>query len=210
MSYEESNRLNDNSFVEIMGYLIQKLESRYEIIIKFNQMLDTSNSSDDFFSLKNDLKLLFNDLEEDFRQGVFAIKALTSQNKKIMDNLKIKTNENINILEKLNNTLSENKNLKLELIKLKDKNRPEIKKNKSKRDINLRHNYEKFDNNIINDFMNKKRNYSTRNVVKKQIEKLKKNNYEFEQLSNIKNIMDNMKKNKLKLKMAIEQHFTNK
>ena len=210
MSYEESNRLNDNSFVEIMGYLIQKLESRYEIIIKFNQMLDTSNSSDDFFSLKNDLKLLFNDLEEDFRQGVFAIKALTSQNKKIMDNLKIKTNENINILERLNNTLSENKNLKLELIKLKDKNRPEIKKNKSKRDINLRHNYEKFDNNIINDFMNKKRNYSTRNVVKKQIEKLKKNNYEFEQLSNIKNIMDNMKKNKLKLKMAIEQHFTNK
>ena len=210
MSYEESNRLNDNSFVEIMGYLIQKLESRYEIIIKFNQMLDTSNSSDDFFSLKNDLKLLFNDLEEDFRQGVFAIKALTSQNKKIMDNLKIKTNENINILEKLNNTLSENKNLKLELIKLKDKNRPEIKKNKSKRDINLRHNYEKFDNNIINDFMNKKRNYSTRNVVKKQIEKLKKNNYEFEQLSNIKNIMDNMKRNKLKLKMAIEQHFTNK
>ena len=210
MSYEESNRLNDNSFVEIMGYLIQKLESRYEIIIKFNQMLDTSNSSDEFFSLKNDLKLLFNDLEEDFRQGVFAIKALTSQNKKIMDNLKIKTNENINILERLNNTLSENKNLKLELIKLKDKNRPEIKKNKSKRDINLRHNYEKFDNNIINDFMNKKRNYSTRNVVKKQIEKLKKNNYEFEQLSNIKNIMDNMKKNKLKLKMAIEQHFTNK
>ena len=210
MSYEESNRLNDNSFVEIMGYLIQKLESRYEIIIKFNQMLDTSNSSDDFFSLKNDLKLLFNDLEEDFRQGVFAIKALTSQNKKIMDNLKIKTNENINILERLNNTLSENKNLKLELIKLKDKNRPEIKKNKSKRDINLRHNYEKFDNNIINDFMNKKRNYSTRNVVKKQIEKLKKNNYEFEQLSNIKNIMDNMKRNKLKLKMAIEQHFTNK
>ena len=210
MSYEESNRLNDNSFVEIMGYLIQKLESRYEIIIKFNQMLDTSNSSDEFFSLKNDLKLLFNDLEEDFRQGVFAIKALTSQNKKIMDNLKIKTNENINILEKLNNTLSENKNLKLELIKLKDKNRPEIKKNKSKRDINLRHNYEKFDNNIINDFMNKKRNYSTRNVVKKQIEKLKKNNYEFEQLSNIKNIMDNMKRNKLKLKMAIEQHFTNK
>ena len=210
MSYEESNRLNDNSFVEIMGYLIQKLESRYEIIIKFNQMLDTSNSSDEFFSLKNDLKLLFNDLEEDFRQGVFAIKALTSQNKKIMDNLKIKTNENINILERLNNTLSENKNLKLELIKLKDKNRPEIKKNKSKRDINLRHNYEKFDNNIINDFMNKKRNYSTRNVVKKQIEKLKKNNYEFEQLSNIKNIMDNMKRNKLKLKMAIEQHFTNK
>ena len=210
MSYEESNRLIDNSFVEIMGYLIQKLESRYEIIIKFNQILDKSNSSDEFFSLKNDFKLLFNDLEEDFRQGVFAIKALTSQNKKIMDYLKIKANENKNILEKLNNTLSENKNLKLELIKLKDKNRPEIKKNKTKKNINLRNNNKKFDNNIINDFMNKKRNYSARNVVKKQIEKLKKNNYEFEQLSNIKNIMDNMKKNKLKLKMAIEQHFTNK
>ena len=51
--------------------------------------------------------------------------------------------------------------------------------------------------------MNRKRNNE------KQIEQMKKNNYEFEQLSNIKNIMDNMKKNKLKLRMAIEQHFTN-
>ena len=51
--------------------------------------------------------------------------------------------------------------------------------------------------------MNRKRN------SEKQIEQLKKNNYEFEQLSNVKNIMDNMKKNKLKLRMAIEQHFTN-
>ena len=32
----------------------------------------------------------------------------------------------------------------------------------------------------------------------KKMEQYKKNNYEFEQLSNVKNIMDNMKKNKMK------------
>ena len=40
-------------------------------------------------------------------------------------------------------------------------------------------------------------------IIKKEI------NYELDQLSNVKNIMDNMKKNKLKLKNAIEQHFIN-
>ena len=53
------------------------------------------------------------------------------------------------------------------------------------------------------------KNSKKNNMEKKEIEQFRKNNYEFEQLSNVKNIMDNMKKNKLKLKMAIEQHFTN-
>ena len=47
-------------------------------------------------------------------------------------------------------------------------------------------------------------------MEQKEIDQFKKNNYEFEKLSNVKNIMDNMKKNKLKLKLAIEQHFNNK
>ena len=45
---------------------------------------------------------------------------------------------------------------------------------------------------------------------KKEDNVRKKNNkFELEQLSNVKNIMNNMKQNKMKLKMIIDQHFTN-
>ena len=216
MSFDDSDQLPDYSFVEVMEYLVQKLESRYNSIIKFNKLIDSSNAPDTFFSLRKDFKLLFNDLEEDFRQGIFAIKALTSQNKKMAEDLKIKTKENKNITDQLNNIVSENKNLKLQIIKPKDKDREQIKTDSSKnvkRDINNRDQYEKNEINLENETGNKKRNYSKKkndkNEVQKEIEQFKKNNYEFEQLSNVKNIMDNMKKNKLKLKMAIEQHFTN-
>ena len=216
MSFDDSDQLPDYSFVEVMEYLVQKLESRYNSIIKFNKLIDSSNAPDTFFSLRKDFKLLFNDLEEDFRQGIFAIKALTSQNKKMAEDLKIKTKEKKNITDQLNNIVSENKNLKLQIIKPKDKDREQIKTDTSKnvkRDINNRDQYEKNEINLENETGNKKRNYSKKkndkNEVQKEIEQFKKNNYEFEQLSNVKNIMDNMKKNKLKLKMAIEQHFTN-
>ena len=212
MSYEDSNELNDYSPVDVMEYLIQKLESRYESILNFNKLIDTLNSSDSFYSLRKDFKLLFNDLEEDFRQGIFSIKALTAQNKKILDDLKIINKENKKITDQLNSVISENKNLKLQIIKFKDDKSPEIKKENSKKNIKL-NDYDKYENNYDNDYDNKKINYmhknSKKNMEKKEIEQFRKNNYEFEQLSNVKNIMDNMKKNKLKLKMAIEQHFTN-
>ena len=215
MSYEDSNELNDYSPVDVMEYLIQKLESRYESILNFNKLIDTLNSSDSFYSLRKDFKLLFNDLEEDFRQGIFSIKALTAQNKKILDDLKIINKENKKITDQLNSVLSENKNLKLQIIKFKDDKSPEIKKENSKKNIKL-NDYDKYENNYDNDndYDNKKINYMHKNskknnMEKKEIEQFRKNNYEFEQLSNVKNIMDNMKQNKLKLKMAIEQHFTN-
>ena len=209
MSFEQTGKFNDYLVEEVMKYLVQKLETRYNSIIKFNKLLDTSNSSEAFYSLKKDFKLLFNDLEEDFRQGIFAIKALTSQNIKILDELKIKKNENKKIAEQLDFILSENKNLKMELIKFNENSSPKIIKNNSEKDINVRGQYNKYEN----ENSNKKRNYTTksnnRNMEKKKMEQYKKNNYEFEQLSNVKNIMDNMKKNKMKLKMAIEQHFNN-
>ena len=219
MSFDELEKYQDFSFVEAMEYLIQKLESRYSSILKMNKLMDSLNSSDTFFSLRKDIKLLFNDLEEDFRQGIFAIKALTSQNKQLFDNLKIKNKENKNLTEQLNNfSSSENKNLKMQnIINIKDNDTQIIRKDNSKKDINVRNNYDKYENNIENESGSgggNKNYYSMKNNSKKldekEIEQLKKNNYEFEQLSNVKNIMDNMKKNKLKLKIAIEQHFTNK
>ena len=217
MLFEENVQTNDYSISEIMNYLIQKLESRYNSIIKFNELLDTYNSPEDFFSLRKDFKLLFNDLEEGFKQGIFTIKALTTQNKKLTDDLTTKNKENKKITEQLNKTLNENKNIKLQLIKVKDKKPEEIKKENIniKKDKNKKEAFDKFekineneiDNNNIN-YLYKNEN-NNNNDEKKQIEKLKNNDFELEQLSNVRNIMDNMKKNKMKLKMAIEQHFTN-
>ena len=124
MSFEQPGKFNDYLVEEVMKYLVQKLETRYNSIIKFNKLLDTSNSSEAFYSLKKDFKLLFNVLEEDFRQDIFAIKALTSQNIRLLDELKIKKNENKKIAEQLDFILSENKNLKMELIKFNDNSSP--------------------------------------------------------------------------------------
>ena len=211
MSIDNSNQIYDSSFIEAMKYLINKLESRYNSFLKFSKLIDASDSPNSLFSIKKDLKLLFNDLQEDFRQGIFAIKALTTYNKNILDALKIKEKENKNLTEQLNSILSENKNLKLKIIKSIE-NIPQIKMDSSKKDLNLNLK-ENLDN---NENVHEEENYQRKNYFninmrnnEKEVEKFKKNNYELDQLSNVKNIMDNMKKNKLKLKNAIEQHFIN-
>jgi hypothetical protein len=214
MLFEETEQYQDYSFVEALEYLVQKLESRYNSILKINKIMDSSNEPDEIFTLRKDLKLLFNDLEEDFKQGIFAIKALTAQNKQLSENLKLKNKENKNLSEQINDFLAENNNLKLQNIKTKN-NEIQIKKDNSKKDINIRKNYDKYENNIEGESGSEEiKNYSIKNnnkkMEQKEIDQFKKNNYEFEKLSNVKNIMDNMKKNKLKLKIAIEQHFTNK
>ena len=188
---KDNLEFTDNSSVEIMNYLINKLESNYSSIIKFNSLIDSFDSSESFFTLKKDLKLLFNDLLQSFKQGIFAIKALTNQNKKILEEMKLKDIENKRIIEQFNNQITENKSLKKQIINIKDKDirdNIDIKENiyKEKKEDIIKN-----DNNINNNI------------------KINNNKYEFAQLSNVKNIMDNMKKNKLKLKMAIEQHFTN-
>ena len=188
---KDNLEFTDNSSVEIMNYLINKLESNYSSIIKFNSLIDSFDSSESFFTLKKDLKLLFNDLLQSFKQGIFAIKALTNQNKKILEEMKLKDIENKRIIEQFNNQITENKNLKKQIIKIKDK---DIREN-----IDIKENiYKEKKEDII------KNNNNINNNIK-----INNNKYEFAQLSNVKNIMDNMKKNKLKLKMAIEQHFTN-
>ena len=211
MSIDNSNQIYDSSFIEAMKYLINKLESRYNSFLKFSKLIDASDSPNSLFSIKKDLKLLFNDLQEDIRQGIFAIKALTTYNKNILDELKIKEKENKNLTEQLNSILSENKNLKLKIIKSIE-NIPQIKMDSSKKEINLTLKEDLDNNDNFHEEENyQKRNYSNINMRndEKEVEKFKKNNYELDQLSNVKNIMDNMKKNKLKLKNAIEQHFIN-
>ena len=179
---------NDNSVTEIMSYLIKKLESNYSIILKFNNLLDSSETPESFFNLRNDLKLLFNDLTENLKQGIFAIKALTNQNKKILEEMKLKDFENKEIVEQLNNLNTENKKLKTQIIKIKDKDiEDNLEKNEDYKIINK--------NKEINN-----NNYSNNNY---------NNKYEFAQLSNVKNIMNNIKKNKMKLKMAFENFSNN-
>ena len=191
---KENSDFNEDSLTEIMSYLIKKLESNYSSIIKFNSLLETHDTSESFFSLKKDLKLFFDDLLENFKQGIFAIKALTNQNKKILEEMNLKDNENKKILEQLNNMINENKNLKSQIIKTKDKElkeKMEIKEDFNDNEVNQIH------ININNKYREKKE------------EQNKNNKYDFAQLSNVKNIMDNMKKNKMRVKKAIEQHFTN-
>ena len=191
---KENSDFDEDSLTEIMSYLIKKLESNYSSIIKFNSLLETHDTSESFFSLKKDLKLFFNDLLENFKQGIFAIKALTNQNKTILEEMNLKDNENKKILEQLNNMINENKNLKSQIIKTKDKDL------KEKMEIK-----EDFNNNEVNQI-----NININNKYREKKEEQNKNNkYDFAQLSNVKNIMDNMKKNKMRVKKAIEQHFTN-
>ena len=182
-----SNDYNDNSSLEIMSYLIKKLESNYSSLLQFNNLLDSLDSPDSFFSLRKDLKLLFKDLIDNFNQGIFAIKALTNQNKKILEEMKLKDFENKEIIDQLNKINTENKKLKSQVIKIKEEN--------------VMENLENFEENKKEEIRKEK------NSDKRKEEKLNNNNkYEFAELSNVKDIMDNMKKKRMKLKMAFEQY----
>ena len=179
-----SNEYTDNSSIEIMSYLIKKLESNYSSLLQFNSLLDSLDSPDSFFSLRKDLKLLFKDLIDNFNQGIFAIKALTNQNKKILEEMKLKDFENKEIIDQLNKINTENKKLKSEVIKIKEENVMENLEENKKEEIR-----------------------KEKNSDKRKEEKLNNNNkYEFAELGNVRDIMDNMKKKRMKLKMAFEQY----
>ena len=195
----EDSDINDNASIEIMNYLIKKLESTYNSILKFNNLIDSYDTSEEFFSLRKDLKLLFTDLTENLNQGIFAIKALTNQNKKILEEIKIKDIEHQKKIEQLNNIITENKKLKTE-IENKEENFG-IKENIKDNNITIEKNEQIYENNNNINIINKEED----NINIRQ----KSNKFELQQLANVKNIMDNMKRNKLKVKMIIGQHFSN-
>ena len=199
----EDSDINDNASIEIMNYLIKKLESTYNSILKFNNLIDSYDTSEEFFTLRKDLKLLFTDLTENINQGIFAIKALTNQNKKILEKIKIKDIEHQKSIEQLNNIITENKKLKTE-IENKEENL-EIKENIKDKDnnIDIEKKEQIYENNNNINIINKEEDNININLRQKN------NKFELEQLANVKNIMDNMKRNKLKVKMIIGQHFSN-
>ena len=199
----EDSEISDNSSIEIMNYLIKKLESTYNSILKFNNLLDSYDTSESFFTIRKDLKLFFTDLTENFNQGIFAIKALTNQNKKILEELKIKELKQQKNINEFNNIITENKKIKSEIenkeenFEIKENNIENIKDNNKN---NLEKNEELKENNINNNIIinNKEENIRQKN-----------NKFELDQLSNVKNIMDNLKKNRMRVKMILGQHFTN-
>ena len=199
----EDSDINDNASIEIMNYLIKKLESTYNSILKYNNLIDSYDTSEEFFTLRKDLKLLFTDLTENLNQGIFAIKALTNQNKKILEEIKIKDIEHQKNIEQLNNIITENKKLKTE-IENKEENL-EIKENIKDKDnnIDIEKKEQIYENNNNINIINKEEDNININLRQKN------NKFELEQLANVKNIMDNMKRNKLKVKMIIGQHFSN-
>ena len=166
-------------------------------------MLDSYDTSESFFTIRKDLKLFFTDLTENFSQGIFAIKALTNQNKKILEELKIKELKQQKNINEFNNIITENKKIKSEIenkeenFEIKENNIENIKDNNKN---NLEKNEELKENNINNNIIinNKEENIRQKN-----------NKFELDQLSNVKNIMDNLKKNRMRVKMILGQHFTN-
>jgi len=201
----EDSEISDNSSIEIMNYLIKKLESTYNSILKFNNLLDSYDTSESFFTIRKDLKLFFTDLTENFNQGIFAIKALTNQNKKILEELKIKELKQQKNINEFNNIITENKKIKSEIenkeenFEIKENNIENIKdnnKNNLEKNEELKENNININNNII--INNKEENIRQKN-----------NKFELDQLSNVKNIMDNLKKNRMRVKMILGQHFIN-
>ena len=205
-----------------MNYLIQKLEFRQKKIIKYKNIFTQINSFESFYSQRNELYILLNNLEEDLKQAAFALKALVMQNKTLVKEIAVKKNEAIDLSNKLNITLGENENLKLKLSSLTEKN------------VNVV-DYELYshsntptpmNNNLVNvnidsikvddekeydepKIQNLELNNNA-NRINKPVGNNNKNNdnsNKYEQLSNVKNILNDMRNNKRTLKRIIEQHF---
>ena len=103
------SQTNENLF----EYLINKLDSRIKKISK-NKNFIISIENISFFSYKKELINLMNDLEEDLKQALFAIKALLTENKSLTIENNNLNEKNLKLNEKNNFLIVENENLKLE------------------------------------------------------------------------------------------------
>ena len=211
-----SNKVNDSN-LEVMDYLVQKLEFRQKKITKFKNLFKELDSFESFYSQRNDIYLLLNNLEEDLKQASYAIKVLLLQNKSLLNDINSKVLENKNLSNELNISLGENQNLKMKLEDLK------INESKNKEIINYNANN---NNDLVNVNIDsikvdeegeydepkmKNINLKSNNTIK-----MNNNNYEnnefnnennYHQLSKVKNIMNEMRNNKKNLKKIIEEHL---
>ena len=216
LKVNNSNNMNDSN-LEVMDYLVQKLEFRQKKITKFKNLFKELDSFESFYSQRNDIYLLLNNLEEDLKQASYAIKALLLQNKSLLNDINSKILENKNLSNELNISLGENQNLKMKLENLK------INESKNKEIINYNANN---NNDLVNVNIDsikvdeegeydepkmKNINLKSNNTIK-----MNNNNYEnnefnnennYHQLSNVKNIMNEMRNNKKNLKKIIEEHL---
>ena len=213
-----NNKTNDSN-LDVMNYLIQKLEFRQKKIIKFKNLFKELDSFESFYSQRKEIYLLLNNLEEDLKQASYAIKALLLQNKSLIKDINTKISENKNISNELNLTLGENQNLKMKLENLNT--------NESKNYDKINYNINKINN---NDLLNvniesikvddegefdepqmKNINLKNNNVKMENDYKSEDFNYEYNygQLANVKNIMNEIRNNKQNLKRIIEEHLKN-
>ena len=226
MSLDYRNNIICESNADIMQYLILKLESRRKNLNSYAQTINSINSIETFYLKKKDIFNLFQNLEEELRQASLAIKALMVQNKALSEEksqiFNIKQNY-AKLLNENNYLLKENNNLTQKMRELKSPDKFE-KSSKSPSNINKYQNY-KFKKNAfehrdyekkVKSFKNKT-NYSSNNVNKTSNNRKKLNNNnnihvnesydDIKELKNVKAIMAEMKKNKLKLKEVVNEHF---
>ena len=225
MSLDYRNNIICESNADIMQYLILKLESRRKNLNCYAQTINSINSIETFYLKKKDIFNLFQNLEEELRQASLAIKALMVQNKALSEEksqiFNIKQNY-AKLLNENNYLLKENNNLTQKIRELKSPDKLE-KRSKSPSINNKYQNY-KFKKNAfehrdyekkVKSFKNKA-NYSSNNVNKTSNirKKLNNNNIhvnesydDIKELKNVKAIMAEMKKNKLKLKEVVNEHF---
>lgn len=176
----------------IMEYLIQKLESRSRRISKQKSLFVSFVSYETILSQKKELLTLFTDLEDDLKQASYAIKALLNENKA----LSIKSSKDEEMAKKIINDLTQNNNY---LIAENENLRMQLNNITSPLEENTTNNCD------VNELCNSNLNM---NLINKQLTDItEENDNEYPQVSNAKNIMNDMKKNKSRIKDAIKKHF---
>ena len=202
--------------MEVMNYLIQKLESRQKKVFKFKAIFKELDSFESFYSQRKEIYLLLNNLEEDLKQASFAIKALYLQNKALLKDISNRVNENKNLNNKLNFIIGENENLKMKLNSINENKLENIISYSNNNNINSMNINNKFKideeeeyeepktkNLILKD--NNKNAYM--NINNMEIENFDDKQNKYEQLANVKNIIRDMRNNKKDLRIIIENHF---
>ena len=229
MSFDIKNNIICDSSHDIMLYLIQKLECRQRNLNNYANIFNSINSIEAFYLKRKDMINLFQNLEEELHQASLAIKALLIQNKALSEeksqSLNIKQDYS-KLLKENNYLLKENSNLTQ---KLKEFNPQNINKNENRKkspSFNKEYQKNKYNNNKSlqnRNFLNNKShvnktNYNNKGSNKNKINnKLNNNNNknihvnesydDIKQLKNVKSIMEDMKRNRLKLKEVVNEHF---
>ena len=225
MSFDIKNNIICESNIDIINYLIQKLESSQRNLFNYANIFNSINSIESFYIKRKDIFNLFQNLEEELRQASLAMKALMVQNKALSEEnakiLNIKKNYN-KLLNENNYLLKENNNLSE---KLKDFNEQDkiIKREKSPTyKFNKNNKLSQIKKNQIKTKLyGNKKSYSNTNINKisnklKLNNKLSNNNNnlsmsesfdDIKGLKNAKNIIANMQKNKILLKEIVNEHF---